>query len=81
MIGWQVDNEPGINILHNPDVFDGFREHLRERYGDVEEPQPPLGPDLLVAPAARLGRPVAAGRQLDAALRPRLAALPGGAHP
>src|ERR1700759_648768 len=37
VIGWQVDNEPGINILHNPDVFDGFREWLRERYGDVEE--------------------------------------------
>ena len=37
MIGWQVDNEPGINILHNPDVFDGFREWLKERFGDVEE--------------------------------------------
>jgi beta-galactosidase len=37
VIGWQVDNEPGINILHNPDVFDGFREYLRDRYGDVEE--------------------------------------------
>ncbi len=37
VIGWQVDNEPGINILHNPDVFDGFREWLRARYGDVEE--------------------------------------------
>jgi beta-galactosidase len=36
VIGWQVDNEPGINILHNPDVFDGFREHLREHYGDVK---------------------------------------------
>jgi beta-galactosidase len=37
VIGWQVDNEPGHNILHNPDVFDGFREYLRYRYGDVEE--------------------------------------------
>jgi beta-galactosidase len=37
VIGWQVDNEPGINVLHNPAVFDGFREYLRDRYGDVEE--------------------------------------------
>jgi beta-galactosidase len=37
VIGWQVDNEPGHNLLHNPDVFDGFREYLRDRYGDVEE--------------------------------------------
>jgi beta-galactosidase len=37
VIGWQVDNEPGINILHNPDVFDGFREWLKDRFGDVEE--------------------------------------------
>jgi len=37
VIGWQVDNEPGHNILHNPDVFDGFREYLRDQYGDVEE--------------------------------------------
>jgi beta-galactosidase len=37
VIGWQVDNEPGHNLLHNPDVFDGFREYLRDTYGDVEE--------------------------------------------
>ena len=37
VIGWQIDNEPGHNILYNPDVFDGFREYLRDRYGDVEE--------------------------------------------
>jgi beta-galactosidase len=74
VVGWQVDNEPGINILHNPDVFDGFREHpraLRRRRKPTA-----AGADLLVASPARLGRPVAAGRQLDTALRPRLAALP-----
>ena len=37
VIGWQVDNEPGHNLLHNPEVFDGFREYLRDRYGDVAE--------------------------------------------
>jgi beta-galactosidase len=36
IIGWQVDNEPGINFLHNPAVFAGFIEYLQERYGDVE---------------------------------------------
>ena len=36
VIGWQVDNEPGINVLHNPAVFEGFREFLRDRYVDVD---------------------------------------------
>jgi beta-galactosidase GanA len=36
VIGWQVDNEPGHNILHNPDGFQGFVEYLRERHGDVQ---------------------------------------------
>jgi beta-galactosidase len=36
VIGWQVDNEPGHNILHNPDVFEGFVEYLRQRHGDVQ---------------------------------------------
>ena len=40
-----------------------------------------MGPDLLVAPAVRLGRPVDAGRQHHPVLRPGLAALPGPAHP
>jgi beta-galactosidase len=37
IIGYQVDNEPGMELLHNPGVHDGFVEHLQERYGDVEE--------------------------------------------
>ncbi|WP_405975607.1 beta-galactosidase [Streptomyces sp. NBC_00988] len=35
VIGWQVDNEPGMEILHNPAVFQGFVDHLRTTYGDV----------------------------------------------
>jgi beta-galactosidase len=35
VIGWQVDNEPGVELLHNPRVFAGFVDHLRARYGDV----------------------------------------------
>lgn len=36
VIGWQVDNEPGIELLHNPAVFAGFVDHLRAQYGDVQ---------------------------------------------
>jgi beta-galactosidase len=35
VIGWQVDNEPGIELLHNPGVFERFVADLRSRYGDV----------------------------------------------
>ena len=36
IIGWQVDNEPGTEILHNPGVFEGFKEELKRKYGTVE---------------------------------------------
>ena len=36
IIGFQVDNEPGIELLHNPDVFAGFVESLKEQYGSVD---------------------------------------------
>ena len=36
VIGWQVDNEPGLRLFHNDSVFQGFLDHLRDRYGDVE---------------------------------------------
>ncbi|MFF4019766.1 beta-galactosidase [Streptomyces sp. NPDC001843] len=36
IIGWQVDNEPGLHLLHNRGVFERFVDHLREKYGDVE---------------------------------------------
>ncbi|MFJ9152337.1 beta-galactosidase [Streptomyces sp. NPDC102270] len=36
VIGWQVDNEPGLHLLHNRGLFERFVDHLRETYGDVE---------------------------------------------
>ncbi|MEU2540608.1 beta-galactosidase [Streptomyces iakyrus] len=36
VIGWQVDNEPGLHLFHNHGVFQRFTDELRERYGDVE---------------------------------------------
>ena len=36
VVGWQVDNEPGLHLLHNHGVFQRFVDHLRDRYGDVE---------------------------------------------
>jgi beta-galactosidase len=36
VIGFQVDNEPGNELLHNHGVFQRFVDHLRHEYGDVE---------------------------------------------
>ncbi|MFF4117122.1 beta-galactosidase [Streptomyces sp. NPDC001714] len=36
VIGFQVDNEPGLELFHNHGVFQRFTDHLRARYGDVE---------------------------------------------
>jgi beta-galactosidase len=36
IIGFQVDNEPGNELLHNRGVFQRFVDDLRHRYGDVE---------------------------------------------
>jgi len=36
VIGFQVDNEPGLELFHNPGVFQRFVDHLRHEYGDVE---------------------------------------------
>ena len=36
VIGYQVDNEPGLELLHNHGVFTGFVRSLRARYGDVQ---------------------------------------------
>ncbi|MFC0542776.1 beta-galactosidase [Kutzneria chonburiensis] len=36
VIGFQVDNEPGLELLHNHGVFQRFVDHLRDTYGDVE---------------------------------------------
>jgi beta-galactosidase len=36
IIGYQVDNEPGIRLLYNHGVFEAFKDSLRHTYGDVE---------------------------------------------
>jgi beta-galactosidase len=36
IIGFQVDNEPGLVLFHNHGVFQRFVDGLRRRYGDVE---------------------------------------------
>ena len=36
IIGYQVDNEPGMELFHNRGAFETFVDRLRERYGDVE---------------------------------------------
>ncbi|GAA4250520.1 beta-galactosidase [Dactylosporangium darangshiense] len=36
VIGYQVDNEPGLELLHNHAVFQRFVDHLRHTYGTVE---------------------------------------------
>ena len=63
VIGYQVDNEPGMELFHNRAAFEGFVDALRAKYDDVADAQPRVGPRLLVAPDRPLGRAVAAGRQ------------------
>ncbi|MEI8409683.1 MULTISPECIES: beta-galactosidase [unclassified Kribbella] len=36
VIGYQVDNEPGLHLLHNRGVFQRFVNRLRQQYGDVQ---------------------------------------------
>ncbi len=36
VIGYQVDNEPGLQLPHNDHTFVRFVSWLRDRYGDVE---------------------------------------------
>jgi beta-galactosidase len=36
VIGYQVDNEPGIELFHNRGAFEGFVDGLREKYGSVD---------------------------------------------
>lgn len=36
IVGYQVDNEPGLRLLHNNDVFERFVDWLRRRYGTVD---------------------------------------------
>ncbi|WP_229070302.1 beta-galactosidase [Actinoplanes sp. DH11] len=36
VIGFQVDNEPGLELLHNHGIFQRFVDHLRHEYGTVD---------------------------------------------
>jgi beta-galactosidase len=36
VIGWQIDNETGSNGASNPDVFAGFVDHLKEKFGTTD---------------------------------------------
>jgi len=36
VVGFQVDNEPGLQLFHNHGVFQRFVDSLRRTYGDVE---------------------------------------------
>jgi beta-galactosidase len=36
IVGYQVDNEPGLRLLYNADVFERFTDWLRRRYGTVD---------------------------------------------
>lgn len=36
VIGFQVDNETGSQLVENDEVFDAFVEHLKEKFGSVE---------------------------------------------
>ncbi|MGN9914213.1 beta-galactosidase [Phytohabitans sp. LJ34] len=36
VIGYQLDNEPGLHVLHNAQVFARFVARLRAAYGDVD---------------------------------------------
>ncbi|MEV0385887.1 beta-galactosidase [Nonomuraea sp. NPDC050643] len=36
VIGIQLDNEPGLHLIHNEPVFERFVTWLRHRYGDVD---------------------------------------------
>lgn len=36
IIGWQVDNEPGTEVIHNDGTFEQFKKYLADKYGTVE---------------------------------------------
>jgi beta-galactosidase len=37
VVGYQVDNEPGLILLHNDEVFEGFRAWLEARFASAGE--------------------------------------------
>ena len=71
---------PGMLLFHNRGAFRRFVGRLQGPVRRRRDPQPGVGADLLVAPAERLVGAVDARRQHAAAVRPRLAPLPGRPH-
>ena len=37
VIGWQVDNEPGVELFHNPGVFAGFKAELKLKFKTISK--------------------------------------------
>ena len=80
VIGYQVDNEPGMLLFHNHGSFQRFVRRLKAKYGDVETLNREWGLTYWshrLSDWSDLWRPD--GNTLPA-VRPRLAPLPGGAH-
>ena len=69
VIGFQVDNEPGQRAAAQPRRLPAVRRPPAAPLRRRRDPQPRVGPGLLVAPAVHLGRPVDAGRQRPTAVR------------
>ena len=61
VIGYQVDNEPGMLLFHNEGVFQRFVDELRQRYQTVEALNEAWGLGVLVAQAEVPG-PICGGR-------------------
>ena len=75
VIGFQVDNEPGLRLLHNHGVFQRFVDWLRRRYGDVETPEPRSGASSTGRTGSRPG-PTCGSRTATSS---RSTTWPGGA--
>ena len=73
--GSRSTTSPGNELLHNHGVFQRFVDHLRAHVRRRRDPQPRMGPGLLVAPPVHLGRPVDA----RTATPSRSTTSPGGA--
>ena len=79
VIGYQVDNEPGMLLFHNHGVFQRFVDELRQTYGDVDRLNEAWGLVYWSHKLSDLGGSVDPGRQLAAPVRPGLANVPGQA--
>ena len=79
VIGYQVDNEPGLELFHNRGSFDRFLDRLREKYGDVETLNREWGLTYWSHRLDSLEELWVPDGNCAAAVRPRLATAPGRA--